>query len=238
MRLLPLSQFEHVFAPLAGRRVGLVDGVGNVGDHLIYAATRQLLDAFHVDWITQTPDDRDPVDLLLLFGGGNLGSIYTQEVELRRRALQRGLPAIVLPQSLMQPEPGPFERVYVRERLSLPFCPGGILAPDLALGYDYLLDPPPPQETLGVFLRRDRESRVARPRGVEDPARLCRTPADYLALAAEYAEIITDRLHFAICGLLNRRQVTLLPNAYHKNRGMWETWLCDLGCRWADNLPT
>lgn len=239
MRLLPLSTFDPIFAPLRGLRVGVVDGHGNVGDQLIYLATRQLLDTFGVDWITQTPDDCDRVDKLLLFGGGNLGSRYERELEIRRRtvenAVRRGVPLIVLPQSLMSPEPGPFERVYVRERESLKLCPEGVLAPELALGYDYEPSSADPSEAVGFFLRQDGERHVRTLPGTQDPARLCPTPADYLALAGRYAHIVTDRLHFAICGLLNRRRVTLLPNSYHKNRSIWESWLSDLGCKWADD---
>ncbi|MFV0442512.1 MAG: polysaccharide pyruvyl transferase family protein [Planctomycetaceae bacterium] len=239
MRLVPLTEFDHIFTPLRGLRVGVVDGHGNVGDHLIYLATRQLLDAFEVDWITQGPDGHEPVDKLLLFGGGNLGSRYTKELEIRHRtvanAQSRGIPLIVLPQSLMAPEPGPFETVYVRERASLQHCPTGVLAPELALGYDYAPPATPAVEPMGMFLRADIERRVRPFPGTPDPAKLCRTPGDYLALASRYGHIITDRLHFAICGLLNQRRVTLLPNSYHKNRSIWETWLSDLGCEWAND---
>lgn len=241
MRLLPLAAFATIFVPLRGQRVGVVDGFGNVGDHLIYLATRQLLDAFGIEWIAQSPDDRQPVDTLLLFGGGNLGSRYQPDVDMRQRAAanaaSRGIPSIVLPQSLMSHEPGPFARIYVRELASLQHCPHGVLAPDLALGYDY--EPPfetPVHET-GLFLRQDPERRVASHDDSRDPAMLSATPANYLALASRYAHIVTDRLHFAICGMLNRRRVTLLPNSYHKNRSMWETWLADLGCEWADQPP-
>jgi exopolysaccharide biosynthesis predicted pyruvyltransferase EpsI len=244
MRLLPLAAFDPIFAPLCGLRVGVVDGHGNVGDHLIYLATRQLLDTFGIEWITQQPENVERVDKLLLFGGGNLGSRYERELDIRRRAVanatRRGIPIIVLPQSLMAPESGPFETVYVRERASLLHCPAGRLAPELVLGYDYEPIAAVPTDPVGVFLRQDAERRVQRLPGIQDPARLCRTPADYLALAGRYAHIITDRLHFAICGLLNRRRVTLLPNSYHKNRSLWETWLADLGCSWADdplNVP-
>ncbi|MFV0445602.1 MAG: iron-sulfur cluster assembly scaffold protein, partial [Planctomycetaceae bacterium] len=173
------------------------------------------------------------------FGGGNMGSRYMRELEVRRRAVQdavaRGIPIVVLPQSWMSPEPGPFARAYVRERASLQHCPNGILAPDLALGYDYEPRSTGPTKERGLFLRRDSERRVSFQVGEQDPARMCRTPAKYLALASRYSHIITDRLHFAICGLLNRRRVTLLPNSYHKNRSLWETWLADLGCEWAND---
>ncbi len=239
MRLFPLTAFDPIFAPLRGQRVGVVDGFGNVGDRLIYAATRQLLDAFGIEWTVYSAHERVSVDTVLLFGGGNMGSRYWRDVGVRRQAAkaaaERGIPMVVLPQSWISPEPGPFARAYVRERASLQHCPNGILAPDLALGFDYGPQATSPTAEIGLFLRRDPERAIGFQEGEQDPARVCRTPAEYLALAGRYSHIITDRLHFAICGLLNRRRVTLLPNSYHKNRSLWETWLTDLGCEWADD---
>jgi exopolysaccharide biosynthesis predicted pyruvyltransferase EpsI len=66
-----------------------------------------------------------------------------------------------------------------------------------------------------------------------DPATICRSPVEAMALAARYRRIITDRLHCAIAGLHAGREVTLLPNNTHKNRSMHETWLAAFGCRFA-----
>lgn len=241
MRLLDLSYYESIFLPLRGLRVGLVDGYGNIGDELIYAATRQLLDAFEIDWILQRPEDRDPIDKLLLFGGGSMGSWYVRELSIRRRVLKRNIPTIVLPQSFMRPEPGPYERVYVREHGSLELCPEGVLAPDLALGYEHVPTSEPPVHETGLFFRVDREGRwplkslTRAHRNHGDPLSRCRNYHEYLDLAGQYGHIITDRLHFAISGLLNRRRVTLLPNNWHKNQGIWKLWLSGLGCEWADS---
>ncbi len=236
-RLLALSHFEHVFRPLCGKRVGLVDGVGkNVGDRLIYAATRQLLDSFEIDWVTQHPRRRTDVEILLLFGGGNLGSKYRREIRIRRTALKLDVPAIVLPQSCMGPERGPFQRVYVREHYSLRFFPDAVLAPDLALGYDMALADVAPHRARGMFLRNDSEAKFGDTASDERPTEVCRTPEEYITYASGFGCIATDMLHFAICGLMAGRRVILLPNTYHKNRGMWETWLRRLGCEWA-NTP-
>lgn len=241
MRLLSLEHYEHVFAPLRGLRIGLVDGFGNTGDKLIYQATRQLLDAFEIDWIVQKPSDQDRVDKLLLFGGGSMGSWYIRDVAIRRRALRRQIPAILLPQSFMRREDRAFEKVFVRERPSQRFCPHGVLAPDLALGYSYTPPSEPPLHERGIFLRTDREAKwplkalLGLHSNLGDPMKWCKTYTEYLALAAQYQHICTDRLHFAICGLLNGRSVTLLPGNWHKNRGIWELWLKDLGCQWADS---
>jgi exopolysaccharide biosynthesis predicted pyruvyltransferase EpsI len=62
---------------------------------------------------------------------------------------------------------------------------------------------------------------------------MCKSVEEYLELAARHSRIITDRLHFAISGLIVGREVALLGNSYHKNRSIYETWLKPLGCRFA-----
>jgi hypothetical protein len=233
-RLLPVEAFAPIFEPLKGKRIGYVRPRGNVGDALIEWATRQLLEVFGITWTLFDPEANDPAecDELVFGGGGNMGTRYPSNWDLRGRLLALGLPITVFPQSFTSREDRPYRRVYVRERASLALCPGGIIAPDLALG----LHPPeclPPVHGLGIFLRRDAE-RLARFRWFRiDPARRCQTPQAYLALAATCERIVTDRLHFAICGLLAGRQTTLIANDYHKNASMYDTWLRSLGCRFA-----
>ncbi len=234
-RLLGPDAFARVFEPLVGRRVGYVRPLGNVGDHLIELAMAQLLAAYGIRW-TLVDLDRlatyASVDLLAFGGGGNMGTRYTSNYALRGQALATGLPVVILPQSFTSPEDRPFAWVSVRERTSLSLYAGGILAPDLALGLAWPA-PPRPDRDLGVLLRRDQERGGRKPWLARDPVRLASTPADYLALAARYRRIVTDRLHFAVAGLHAGRDVTLVANDYHKNRSMHETWLADLGCRFA-----
>ncbi|OHB75174.1 MAG: hypothetical protein A2W31_05720 [Planctomycetes bacterium RBG_16_64_10] len=235
-RLLPIDAFAPVFEPLTGRRIGYVRPYGNVGDALIDWATRQLFAEFHIDWEICDPnaDRAEDFDELVFGGGGNMGTRYRNNWELRSRVLALGLPVTVLPQSFTSPEERPYRRVYVRERASMAFCPQALLSPDLALGLEHDVGRPPTRG-LGVFLRRDPERATGLRWLSRDPARVCRTPQEYLDLAASYERIVTDRLHFAICGLLAGRETTLLPNDYHKNASMYETWLKTLGCRFARN---
>jgi exopolysaccharide biosynthesis predicted pyruvyltransferase EpsI len=232
-----LDAFALVFEPLAGKRIGYVRPYGNVGDALIEWATRQLFQAFAVDWRFCNPeaDGARDFDALVFGGGGNMGTRYRDNWELRGKVLALGLPVTIFPQSFTSPEERLYQRVYVRERASAAFCPQAILAPDLALGLQCAARRTATRG-LGVFLRRDSE----RPAGLRwfsrDPVRLCSTPREYLELAASYERIVTDRLHFAICGLLACRQTTLLANDYHKNESMYETWLKALGCRFARNV--
>lgn len=237
MPLIPIEEFAPIFESLKGLFVGLVDGHGNVGDQLIYRSTRQLLGKFSIPWVCQSLYHRPlPVDVLLLFGGGNMGGLYPEEQKLRRAALSRRIPCILLPQSFSGPEPGNYLRMYVRDRESMRHCPQGLLAPDMALGYQPHEELPEPEHSHGLFLRADDEGLFRdHPGNRGDPAGIAFPPEDYLRLAARYRSITTDRLHFAICGLIAGRTVTLLPNSYHKNRSMWETWLVGLGCQWREH---
>jgi Exopolysaccharide biosynthesis protein len=238
MRLLDLSHFEVVFGRYtSATRLGLVDGDGNTGDRLLYAATRRMLREFWLTWRTVNilaGDDVQGLDELLLFAGGSMGGWRPAQL-IRQRAVATGLPCTVLPQSWLAPEPLPFKRAYARETASLQFAPGAILAPDLALGFDF---PEIQRATRGpqLLLRRTDPSafNVHNYPASIDPAELTYSADDYLDFIADYDPIITDRLHVAIVGLGLRRRVTILPSHYHKNRSMWETWLSRLGCLWAD----
>jgi len=235
-RLLPASAFAHVFEPLVGRRVGYVRPIGNVGDHLIELAMMQLFGEFGVRWATWEPGTKTSFDVLVFGGGGSMGDLYPVNHAIRTAALATGIPLTILPQSFTAAEDRPFARVYVRERHSQRlYCPGGILAPDLALGLEWPA-PAPPTRDFGLLLRRDCERRGRKPSRWGDPTRICRTPAEYLTLAASYRRIVTDRLHFAIAGLHAGRDVTLVANNYFKNRSMHETWLEPLGCRFAESV--
>lgn len=233
-RLLGLKHFRPIFEELRGKRIGYAPNFGNCGDDMITQATVQLFTRFGLDW-QPWREGRD-YDVLLFGGGGSMGGSYYSTFELRQKLLASGLPVIVLPQSFMGPEAGAYAKVYVRERDSLQHAPDAILAPDLALGMEWLNEQEAVYER-GLFLRRDLEGLFEHPASKGDPARLVQGWADYLRLAGQHGWIITDRLHFAIAGLLCGRRVTLLPNSYHKNRSMYDTWLKDLGCEWSDAVP-
>ena len=235
MPLLPLERFAPLLNPLLGKRVGYVRPIGNTGDRLIDMATFQMFAVFGVRWRMAAPEAVDDCDELVFGGGGNMGRLYPSNWELRSACLATGLPLTIFPQSFTSPEDRTFSRLYVRERLSLGLRPDAILAPDMALGLAYRTTTKE-RRGRGVFLRRDGESLQPRSwlrRTRRDPARLCRTPTDYLELAAEYSEIITDRLHFAIAGLIVGRRVTLVGNSYFKNAAMHQAWLEALGCQFA-----
>mgnify|MGYP002632687869 FL=1 len=234
-RLLPPAAFAAVCEPFVGRRVGYVRPEGNVGDRLIETAMIQLFAEYGIRWRLVSPSaagDTDDLDLLAFGGGGNMGMRYLGNHAIRGAALATGLPVVILPQSFTTAEDRPYAAVYVRERGSLALRPDGILAPDLALGLA-TAEPARPDRDLGVYLRRDQERGGRKPFFVRDPVRLFQDPFAYLAFAARHRRIVTDRLHFAVAGLHAGREVTLVANDYHKNRSMHETWLAELGCRFA-----
>ena len=236
MRLIPIENFDIIFKPLIGLKIGVVDGPGNVGDTLLQLSTRQLLDTYQISHQTVNPLAETisigKFDKLLLFGGGNMG--YSPAVAIRRAAVNSGIPCIVLPQSVILFEEQQFEEIYLREQTSLSLSPRGKLAPDLALGFDFPDNLPLPHIEHGLFLRRYGHAKFS---GIAaDPAEICNTPEEYWNLARLYKSITTDRLHFAICATAMGCNVTLLPVDYHKNKSMWEHCLKSLGCGWSDNL--
>lgn len=244
LSLLDIRHFEPVFSPFRGRRVGFVPLSGNVGDRLIDAAAEELMQHYGVPYRVIQAQELErgslyfPLEAILVSGGGNMGEMYPLTVAQRCQALALGPPVTVLPQSFTDTHEdlAPYAGVFVRERASLKLVPNAKLAPDLALG----LRPPGIDEgveaKIGVWLREDGERKVSDAAGYSlgDPIGISWTIEDYLGLASKFEQVVTDRLHLAIAGLLLGRRVTLLPNGYAKNRSMYETWLRALGCRWRN----
>ncbi len=69
-----------------------------------------------------------------------------------------------------------------------------------------------------------------------DPILHCRDFSEWLKIHSQAKEIITNRLHSAILGTILGKKTTLLPNSYHKNRGVWEYSLKDKGVRWSEKV--
>ncbi len=245
MPLVDHAAFGEVVEHFRGLRIGFLPLPGNVGDRLIDLGARQLFDSWEIDYRQldwrRLFDARhmSRVEAIVVSGGGNLGPAYPEPVELRELALETGRPLYILPQSITGPgeDLSRYAGVWARERYSLQFAGVTGLGPDTALAVDYPWDPGSPRFALGVFLRTNQEGLfVDDARSVVDPVRCCETVDQYMGLAATCAHVITDRLHFAVAALLIGREATLLPNSYHKNRGMYESWLAELGCGWRDDL--
>ena len=236
MRLINLSQFEPIFEPLSGLTVGIVDGIGNMGDQLLYLAVRRFCKEFDVEHFTVNALAEDPIpkcDKLLLFGGGNVG--YPPAAAIRAKAFESGIPCWLLPQSVIRHEDLKCEKMFFRESVSRDIIGDGEIAPDLALGFDF---PEADVKKNGsvTFLRKNGGSvhhHVKHAIRI-DPDAFCHTPEDYWGFVDQFEEITTDRLHLAICALGTKTKATLLPINYHKNLAMYEEWLAPLGCHWKN----
>jgi hypothetical protein len=234
---LPPETWAEVFEPFRGNRVALVRMPdGNVGDVLLEVAALKLFRHFGADAELLEAWNGGAMDAVCVAAGGNMGGRLNEAAAVLRRLIPS--PVTVLPQSWERPEESPPGwTLWARERESLTHEPRARLAPDLSLCLtpaDLGIDTLPEGKGRGVWLRQDGEGIWKDAPSLGDPAAACATPADYLKLAASFEEIISDRLHFCIAGLIAGRKVTILPNCYAKNRAVWEYSLAALGCQWAD----
>ena len=218
---------------------------GNVGDTLIEFATLALLRKWQIPHEVIDEDRLDSGKLphhitqLFISGGGNMGDLYPHNQRIRELACSNNRPVIVLPQTFTNSNENTcrYEKVWVRESESIKLCPGAHLAPDMAMWLQLDARAGEARYSHGVFLREDAEGLFPdHHASYGDPVSLGSNIATYLEQIVPYRHIITDRLHFAIAAMLMSRRVTLLPNSYFKNRSMWETWLRDRGCFWADHI--
>ncbi len=230
-----VSEFDYasIFSPYSGGVVQFVDFPGNVGDGMIQQAQRQLAAFFN---IREAQQDEIPT-VIMYCGGGNIGLYNCKEYQAKAVELAKkyGVPLISLPQTWG--EQGSFDgadKIFVRDRMSLEIAKGSILAPDLALCLD--IHPSmnrPPIFNEGWFFREDSEKTMIPTLQVCDPAYWAANWQQYVLLASQYKVIRTNRLHFAIAGMLLGRDVILYDNVYYKNRSVYETWLSKMGCRFG-----
>ncbi len=217
---------------------------GNVGDKLIELSTLGLMRKWKIPYqilpVASLEKGKLPRNITHLYisGGGNMGSMYPGNKEIRSLACSKNKPVIVLPQTFTNTDENSaqFSQIWVREKRSLALCPEARLAPDMSMALSLDSRKSEGRRNIGVFLREDQEGLFGDySASFGDPVLLSSNLADYLELIVPYQHIVTDRLHFAIAAQLMERQVTLLPNSYFKNRAMWETWLKKQNCLWADH---
>lgn len=228
--LLPLSTWADVFEPHRGKKGFLIPIAGNHGDALINEATRGLFAHYGVQEVTA----REDADVLFHPGGGNASAQYPQILDPEFEA--SSALKVVLPQTLHQKTAyvESADVVWVRDQESLRHTSKGRFAPDLALAYrNPLVNLPKPTRDIGVFFRADAERTLIPTDNQGDPTTYGSSHYDYLALAATYTRIHTNRLHFGIAGLLVGSDVTLYANSYHKNQSVFSS-LAPLGVKWGE----
>lgn len=227
--LLPIETWDCIFDKWRGKKASLIIVPGNAGDVLINAATRQLFQHYNITEVTSAE-----ADVVFHCGGGNVSGRYDFS-QYAKEFIESSSYKVILPQSIETTTSKILEaadEVWLRENYSLALYPNAKFAPDLALAYRTALNPEH-GDAIDIAFRIDNEKSESVMIG-RDPATICHHHYAYLNEAAKAKEIHTNRLHYAICGLILGKDVTLYPNDYHKTRGVWEANLAALGCKWKD----
>ena len=191
-------------------------------------------------------------DLILFEGGGYMNDIWYGPVLLKQILKRHDQPVAVAPQSYWFESKefmGHFTdgrpvTLFCRERRSLELLQGMPRLPnvdiktsgDTALYLDAedlrpLIKPAREPYDLICF-RKDKESIIAPERRreiiessddplVEDISKKGDL-GDFISTVVNARQVHTDRLHVAITAHILRKEATLYPNRYHKNRGVYE----------------
>lgn len=229
------------------KKVLLHEPYGNIGDVLLQDATKQLFSRYHVEYKVCTPDaipETTDAQILVYGAGGNVSGRYQTEKtveQLSNLTKKVGIPFVCFPQSIEHWKPHLllFDHLFLRDQVSVNLaCHHGTFAelvPDVGLAYSPNFPIPVATQGTGYFTRSDGEKRQPRGDGYNDPASHCHTVRAYIEHAARYKKIVTDRLHFAISGILAKREVVLCRNDYHKNESIWNSYL-HLFCQFQKDI--
>jgi len=218
--------------------VGRVEIVENPEDELIRHAVNTLVDYYGLKgWLVERPEleagivkDKWP-DAFLVYGASSPVERTTGDLRALVEKLSGDKPVIYLPGVYLQSmtPPSRHETFYTSnpawDGLARP-------APEMTLALDGFFPLEPARRRLGVFLARD--SIHDQGTSLGDPVSLSPDCYFYLRLATYFEELVTDRLRFAIAGLIAGRRVTLLPERDGINRSAYQDHLRQLGCRWRD----
>lgn len=248
--LLPEHLFNDLSCDLQSKSVIYLPPLTkNIGTSLTVRGTIRFFVNHDVrivnDWERdELPNPPPDVDCLV-YGGGMVGTIREKGSATRKWLVSdylavNSLPVICLPMTHMGSEgepkpPGEFT-MFARENRSLKYLPESRLAPDMAFYWKGTVPCHDPDSECGVFLRSDPLSFVNKhwQRGLGDPIQFVNSIDEYFDLASRFEAIQTDRLMFAICGLLLGRKTTLMPDGSGKNRAIYEDWLKKIGCLWNE----
>lgn len=188
----------------------------------------------------ELPEESSGIDCMV-YGGGIIGTYpgkakYNRGWIITQYLANHKLPVVALPMTHMGgQEPLPLiHTLFARDPISQTRLPSSIIAPDLSLYWNGNIPIRNPDSPLGTFLREDNYAKMNKifKQGLGDPLSYCNNLEEYIDLATRFKHIVTDRLMFAICGLLVNRKVTLLPDSTHKNKSFYDQWLKKIGCCW------
>lgn len=223
-----IGMWEPLLRHLRGKSVGVILPEGNVGDEFILLGTKSLFQraGIHAVFVNQhNIEALPPVEVVAWGGGGNVSGRYKRHEAVKKgyeMAQKYRASYICFPQSIEMRTDRLrfFDKIFLREVVSVNMEPHSVLIPDLALA-SQLTEAKPEMEFQQVF-RSDRETTGMFQQN--DP-RDKLTILDFIKLAGRASHLETDLLHLAVCALLQGVRVTLRPCDWHKNEAMYRTWL-------------
>lgn len=228
----PYSLWDPLAEIVRGKRVCVVENRNTVGDKLLEYGGQTLIRSLGAEYIGVGMKDRLPksFDILAWGGGANISGRYNKHplraLELKQLVDERGVPFILLPQSIEERKDvlDVFDHIFLRDQTSVEMCPGSVLVPDLALAlYGRIHQNHIPKTVDGVVFRADCESSGLFEEC--DARKGIYFLRDFLRLCASFKTLKTDLLHTAICTALMGTPVELFEVDWHKNKSMFDTWL-------------
>jgi GT2 family glycosyltransferase/exopolysaccharide biosynthesis predicted pyruvyltransferase EpsI len=226
----------------SGRDLTLVRPLGNRGDELILAGTRELLEGLvyrEID-VDELPFSRG--DTALICGGGAWSRPYHEWAPRATAVAElRFARVIVLPSSFdvsVEVVRDTLQRtsatVFAREHESFRRIQGlcrARLAHDCAFFFDFASHDADGAGILNAF-RTDREATAEEtPDGNDDISVTADNLEDWLAQIARHAHVRTDRAHVMIAAALLGKTVEFQSGPYHKLDSLAATWLADYPVR-------
>lgn len=243
---LPTTRFHEVLDDIAGQAVDLYCLPGNAGDGLLRMATRQLLDARDIQHTAlYSPQHLRNNDTLIVAGHGNFCYFWKDGVELLRAQPERRYRRVIFAPTTVYSPPvthwlavAPrYVTFFCREPVSYSIVKATVnreTGPTVLCDHDTALYATLPEELKAVEPAEDLlcafrtgndqtvfpECQPNRDISIEtaDPD-YCK---HWLEAIANARRIATNRLQVAIGAVLLNREVDFFPNAYFKNRAIYD----------------
>lgn len=221
----------------SGKEVDFYRFPGNYGDSVIWHGTMELLTALDIKVRYVETDSRQNNNVLLIDGGGNLVDYYSDVKQFLIMKPDAYSEIVILPHSIMGEAQAIVLNsvssnltIFCRERVSAEFLHAKLTKAKVHLWHDcafynHFTPVPAGSGELNAF-RTDRESVLeTKPSSSVDLSAngYAKKPLQELVASIQgYQHVNSDRLHIAILSTLLGKTVKLFPNAYYKNKAVFE----------------
>ncbi len=249
--ILPQRIDIHAYLKqFSGKSVTYIPNHGNAGDALIAAATYQLFEKHHINYITKFSDaEIETIEGGIVFygGGGNLVPHYHRGEECITKALPRCDQLVILPHTIQ----GHYRFLHHLPSKVTIFCrdlnsyhyvksiysePEQVyLCDDLAFHFDYQPYQNQGKGIANMFRLDVEKTSITIPADNIDLSSAIKIPpmdsietrykflADaFVKYIAQYEVVNTNRLHIAIAAAHLGKKVTLHANSYWKNEAVFQ----------------